>query len=155
MKRRAVSTATRVHQRTRPRLESPPVVLGRAVGPADGGFRVVVGDRERVVAVHESVDPALLVEAARAGAMVVLDGTASPPRIVGTLQTRRVLAVEPDGEVRAKVRRLDLVVEERAVVRSSQAFIAVEDDQVELFGERLLLKAHDVLRALGRLVKIN
>ncbi len=155
MKRRAVSTASRVRNRTRPQAAPASVLLGRAVGPGDGGFRVLVGGRERVVAVHESVDPALLAEAARTGAMVVIDGAASPAQIVGTLQTRRAIAIEPDGAVRASVRALDLAVAERAVVRSQKAFVAVEGDEVELFGQRLLLKAHDVLRALGRLVKIN
>ncbi len=155
MKRRAVSTVSRVRNRTRAQAAPAPVLLGRAVGPADGGFRVQVGGRERVVAVDASVDPALLTEAARTGAMVVIDGAASPARIVGTLQTRRAIAIDPDGAVRATVRRLDLAVEERAVVRASKAFVAVEGDEVELFGQHLLLKAHDVLRALGRMVKIN
>lgn len=153
-------------QRTR-RLRALPGGAPAETAPASGGirlaavvgregnrFRVRAGRWERLAACDPSVDLAL-VEAARAsGARVVLE-EGPVPVIVGALATRRSVEVGPDEEVRLSVKRFAVEAAEEAVFRTGSAFVRVRDDEVELFGGRILSRARELARVLARAIQLN
>jgi hypothetical protein len=137
-------------------LDAPGIGLGLIVGEADGRWRTRVGGRERLLDADPSVDPALLREAAASGARVVLEASEEgAPVIVGVLATRRALTVDRTGAVEAEVRRLALTATEEALLRGPDAFVRLKLDEVELYGRRVVSRARELCRIMGRLVKIN
>jgi hypothetical protein len=128
--------------------------LAAVVGREGDLFRVRAGRWERLAACDPSVDPAL-VEAARAsGARVVLE-EGPVPVIVGALATRRAVEVTPGEEVRLSVRRFVVEATEEAALRTRSAFLRVKDDEVELFGGRILSRARELARVLARAIQLN
>jgi hypothetical protein len=132
------------------------IALGVVMGEAAGGWRVRHGRTEQPLQADPCVDPALLREAAATGARVVLDASADgPPVIVGVIATRRALTVDPDGAVEARVRRFSLTASEEATLAGPGAFVRLKLDDVELYGRRVISRARELYRVLGRMVKIN
>jgi hypothetical protein len=130
---------------------APAVGLGVVLGEEDGRWRARVGGAERLLDADASVDPALLREAAATGARVVLDGAV----IVGVLATRRALTIDPQGAVEAHVRRFALTAADEALLAGPGAFVRLKLDDVELYGRRVISRARELCRVLGRMVKIN
>jgi hypothetical protein len=110
-----------------------------------------VGGAERLLAADASVDPALLREAAATSARVVLDGAV----IVGVLATRRALTIDREGAVEAHVRRFALTATDEALLSGPDAFVRLKLGDVELYGRRVVSRARELCRVLGRMVKIN
>lgn len=153
----------------------PSIALGVVVGQqpgateereeATGGlWQVRLGGRTgasasadlRPCAADASVDPALLREAIATGARVVLDRDESGEMtIVGVLATRRALTIDRTGAVEADVRRFSITAAEEALLRASGAFLQIKLDDVELYGKRVVSRARELYRVLGRMVKIN
>jgi hypothetical protein len=134
-----------------------PVQLGALLGRADGEgrWRVRAGFVELLAQCDPSVDPTLLDEACVNGARVVLDTSAGAPVIVGTLAVSRSLTVSREGDVDAKVRSLKIAAETEALVQTPHAFLRLQGDEVELSGGRVLTRARELLKLLGRMVKVN
>lgn len=136
-----------------------PVQLGVLVGrgEGEGSWRVRAGFVEHLAQCDASVDPALLDEACASGARVVLDAstTAGALVIVGTLAVSRALTVSREGDVDAQVRSLKIAAQTEALVQTPHAFLRLQGDEVELFGGRVLTRARELLKLLGRMVKVN
>src|SRR5215471_10505978 len=132
------------------------VALGLVVGELDGRWRTRVGGVEQLVDADPAVDPLLVREAAATGARVVLDAPPDGPAvIVGVIATRRALTVDRDGAVDARVRRFTLTATEEALLAGPGAFVRLKLDDVELYGRRVVSRARELCRVLGRMVKIN
>jgi uncharacterized membrane protein len=132
------------------------VTLAVLVGESDGRFRARLAGAEREVAVDASVDPELLREAIRSGARVVLDASGEgPPVVVGALATARALTIDRTGAVEAKLRRFALTASDEALLAAAGAFVRLKRDDVELYGKRVVSRARELVRVLGRMVKIN
>jgi hypothetical protein len=142
-----------------PQVESRPapvpgVALARVLGRAGAAWRVHMAGGEQTVAADPAIDPALLDEAARSGARVVLE-LGPAPAIAGVLQTARAIAIGRDGSVDISVKRLAVTVAEEALLKSAGAFLKVGPQELELYGNRLVSRARELYRVLGRMVKIN
>jgi hypothetical protein len=133
---------------------APGLTLGRVLGRAGDGWRVAASGGEHVVAADPSIDPALLDDAARSGARVVLEGGRAPV-IAGVLLTARPVTVDRAGSVELEVKRLVVTAAESALLRSPGAFLKVGGDELELYANRLVSRARELYRVLGRMVKIN
>jgi hypothetical protein len=140
-------------------VPAPQPALGLAVVLApesDGRWRVCAGGAELIATADAAIDPALLREAIATGARVVLetpDGGAAV--IAGVLATARALTIDRTGAVEAEVRRLALTATEEALLRGPGAFVRLKLDEVEMYGRRVVSRARDLYRVLGRMVKIN
>lgn len=130
-----------------------PLGLATLVAPDGARWRVRVGAREHVVDVDPCVDPALLREACAGGARVVV--STDEHVIVGLLQTARGMTIGRDGAVAAKVTRFDVEAAESATLRTGAAFVRVLGDEVETYGVRVIARARELAKILGRMVKIN
>lgn len=120
----------------------------------DDRWRVRAG-RETFIAVCDpSVDPALLDEAVRTGARVVVD-LADEPVIAGALSTSRAVTYDREGAVLIEARRFVVTAAEEALLRTRAAFVQVKGGDVESFGERVVSRARELLKVLGRNVRIN
>lgn len=136
--------------RTQPQ-QSPSMAIARVVAREQGGARVRVGAEERFAAVDGAVDPALLDEAARTGAPVVLDEQGV---VVGVLAVRRTLALEPDGALEATLPRIRLQAEE-VILKTRAALVHLRGNELELHATNLLCRAREVAKILGRALKLN
>lgn len=161
-KRRATTTTkkppTATAEKRAPRVvyTQAPVQLGVLLArEPEGRWRVRAGYTEQSARCDASVDPALLDEALAAGARVVLDTSEGEPVIVGTLAVSRALGVSREGDVSATVRSLKLVARDEAVVQTPHAFLRLQGEEVELYGGRVLTRARELLKLLGRMVKVN
>src|SRR5262245_36205501 len=135
---------------------APAVALGVLLAEADGRWRVRLGAGERMVDADPTVDPALLREAMASGARVVLDASdPDAPVVVGALVTARALTVDRSGAVDAQVRRFAITASEETLLRAAGAFVRVAREDVELYGLRVVSRARELCRVLGRMVKIN
>jgi hypothetical protein len=156
--------------KSRPRRESPPpnntptesprvvylqapVTLARLVAREGDRWRATVGGAEVTLGRDPSVDPALLDEALAQGARVLVEG--APPEIVGVLQVARSVRVDREGDVDLRVRRFVVTAAEEALVRTAKAFVQLRDDEAEVFGRRVVVRAREIARVLGRMVQLN
>jgi len=128
--------------------------LAAVVGREGDLFRVRAGRWERLAACDSSVDPALVEAAIVSGARVVLEEQPAPV-IVGALATRRAVEVGPGEEVHLSVKRFVVEATEEALLRTRSAFLRVKDDEVELFGGRILSRARELARVLARAIQLN
>ncbi len=114
-------------------------------------FRVRVGGLERELSLDAAVDPALADEAIASGARVVVEGDA----IVGALTTARAVTIGRDGGVDSQVTHFQVTAKDGLTLRSAGAFVLLRDGEVELFGNRVLTRARELVKLLGRMVKVN
>jgi hypothetical protein len=131
-----------------------PVLLGRLIAPHPDGWRVDLGTVQRVVAVDESVDVALLDEAARHGARVIVDA-ADEPVIVGVVATRRAVTIDREGRVDEDLRSFEVRAEERVLLKVPGAFVRAKERAVEVYGDRVLTRARDLAKILAAMIKLN
>ena len=124
--------------------------LARVAGREGDLFRVVLGRREQVVACDPSVDPALIEEAIASGARVVVE----EDTIVGTLATARSIPVDRQGAVQISVTRFEVTARE-ALLKTGSAFVSIKNDEVEIFGRRILSRARELARVLARAIQLN
>lgn len=146
MKIHAKRTATRP-ARHAPKAAPAGVLLGRVLGREGDACRVRAGGVERVLRCDPTVDPALLEE----GARVVIDDDL----VVGLLVTARAVTIGRDGAVDAAVKGFRVTAEEDITLRSPGAFVRVRGVDLELYGNRVLTRARELVKVLGRMVKIN
>lgn len=132
----------------------PPVLLATVVGREETGWRVRLGDQERTVGSHDSVDPALLEEALSRGATVVIDN-GTEPKIAGVLMTSRALTIDREGSVVAKVQRMEVDASEEMLLKTPRTFLQLTVRDVELYGVRISTRAREVVKILGSMVKLN
>ena len=131
-----------------------PVLLGRLVEPTDAGWRVDLGALERELRVDPSVDPKLLVDAARRGSRVLVDATGEP-LIVGVIATQRGLVIDDEDRVDAGVRSFRVDAEEEVLLKTPGAFVRAKARAVELYGDRVLTRARDLAKILAAMIKLN
>ena len=131
-----------------------PVQLGRLVAPEGEGWRVSFAGQERVLMADESVDPALLSEAAERGVRVVIECAEGDPLIVGLLQASRTLEVDREGHLIAELRSVSLTAKE-LLFRGPGAFIEVKDHSVELYANKVLTRARTLAKTLAAMIKFN
>ncbi len=145
--------ARRTAMRPPRRVPEPPagIQLGRAIARQGQAFRVRVGGFERELSLDAAVDPALLDEAIASGARVVVEGDV----IVGALTTARAVLIGRDGGVDAQVARFQVTAKDELTLRSAGAFVLLRGGEVELFGNRVLTRARELVKLLGRMVKVN
>jgi hypothetical protein len=124
--------------------------LARVAGREGDLFRVVLGRREQAVACDPSVDPALIEEAIASGARVVVE----EDTIVGTLATTRSIPVDRQGAVQISVTRFEVTARE-ALLKTGSAFVSIKNDEVEIFGRRILSRARELARVLARAIQLN
>jgi len=127
--------------------------LARVLAREGESFRVRYRGAERMVACDASVDPALVESAIASGARVVLEDGAEPC-IVGALATGRSLEIDRSGDVRVALNRFEVTASE-ALVKTRSAFVSVKDDEVEMFGRRILSRAREAARILARVIQLN
>jgi len=132
----------------------PAVQLGRVTGREGALWRVAVGARERLLPLDPSVDPALVEQAWRTGARVVVDA-AGEPCVAGVLLVQRALTVTREGDVEARVRRFRVRAEDEAVLATARSFVRVVGDEAEIYGQRVIARAREVAKILGRLIALN
>jgi hypothetical protein len=128
--------------------------LAVVVGREGDCFRVRAGRCELLAACDPSVDPALIEASRETGARVVLE-EGPAPIIVGVLATRRAVEVGPGEEVHLSVKRFVVEAAEEAMLRTRSAFLRVKEDEVELFGGRILSRARELARVLARAIQLN
>ncbi len=146
-------------ERARPqRREAPAIpsglVLGTLLERQGSAFRVRVAGAERLLPWDPAVDPALLEQAMASGARVVVELGAAPA-IVGALVVARPLSIDRHGDVEARVRRLRLTAVDEVLLRTGGAFARLKGGELELYGDRVLTRAREVARILGRMIKLN
>jgi len=136
---------------------APSVSLAKVVGPAAAGWRVRMGGRPRIVAADASVDPALLEDAAKSGATVVIDENAEGggAAIVGVLATSRAVTIDKNGVVDARVKRFRITADEEALLRTMTAFVRLKGDDAEVYGNEVVTRARELCRIFGRMIKLN
>jgi hypothetical protein len=139
------------------RADAPPAPalgLARVLGRDGDRWQVQGPAGAQTVAADPAIDPALLDEAARTGARVVLE-LGPAPVIAGLLQTARAVVIDRGGAVELTVKRLAVTVAEEALLKSAGAFLKIGPQELELYGQRLVSRARELYRVLGRMVKIN
>jgi hypothetical protein len=133
---------------------APGLRLARVLGRLGDRFSVELEGVPTAVSCDASVDPALVEEALSTGARVVVE-VAEVALIVGALVTARPVCVRRDGTLRVTVRRFEVAAEEGALLRSREAFLRVREGEVEVFGRRVLTRARELVRLLGRAIQLN
>jgi|GEM_PF-5239206 len=127
--------------------------LAKIIDRQEDGCRVRIGGAERTVAIDPAVDPALLDEATVSGAWAVV-ALGLAPCVVGLLCTRRSVAIDRDGNVDAEVKQFRVSAEE-TLIKTSGAFLQLKEQEIELYGQRIVSRARELLRLLGRMIKLN
>src|SRR5262249_55990787 len=94
-----------------------PLMLAVVLARETGGWRVRLGQNERVIGADPLVDPTLLDQAAASGARALVDSSAEPI-IVGLLVTGRSIGVDREGNVDASVQRFRVTVAEEALLKT-------------------------------------
>ncbi|MCP3065268.1 hypothetical protein LXT21_41495 [Myxococcus sp. K38C18041901] len=130
------------------------VRLATVLAEEPQGWRVRLGARDQVLSLDASVDPALVREALEDGARVLVE-LASPPVLVGVVQTSRALRVDRQGRVDSEVERFELHARQGATVKTAGAFVQVKGSEVELYGTRILTRAREVAKILARMINLN
>jgi hypothetical protein len=155
LKRRLVEVSERAKEPA-PRVvyTQAPVILGVVLARESRGWRVRLGRTEQVMGVDPSVDPVLLAEAIVSSARVVID-TSEDPVIVGLLVTTRGLAFDRDGNVNASVRNFRVSSAEEVLLKTRASFLQLKEGDVEIYGHRLVSRARELVKILGRLIKLN
>lgn len=131
----------------------PTLTLAKVLRRDSAGWRVQVGERQWTVSCDPVVDPALVEEAIAAGGRVVIEGEKSPA-IVGVLSTRRAVTLDRDGNIDARVKRFSIAAEE-VLVKAAGTFLQLKGEEIELYGNRILARARELTRLLGRMIKLN
>ncbi|MFN0062277.1 MAG: hypothetical protein ACKVPX_07150, partial [Myxococcaceae bacterium] len=101
------------------------------------------------------LDPALLEDALARHARVVVDASVAPPVIAGLLMTQRTIVVDAAGGVDAELQHFRVTAREDAMLRTDRAFVRLTSAGVEMLGNRIVVRAREVAKILGRLVKLN
>ena len=148
--------ATPVVRSRRPRTPAAvaPFTLVRVLGEEGGQWRVEQGAQRMLVELDASVDPELVREAILTGARALLE-TSSGNRLVGLLQTGRVLTVDRQNRIRARVESFALHVGAELTLQTATAFVRLKGGEVELYGHRVLTRAREVAQVIARLVSFN
>lgn len=158
MKRRErkVEEPVAVEAATTPAPEAPlpAVALGLLRAREGARWRVRVGAVERWLAADASVDPALLDDALASGARVLIDG-AGDGAIVGVVMTARPVVVDRDGAVELKAARVTVDASESVLLKTPWSFAQLRQGEVELYGNRVLLRAREVAKVLARMIALN
>jgi hypothetical protein len=130
--------------------------LARLVRDDAGGWRVSLGSGEDDVTVDPSVDERLLEDGARRGVLAVLERSPAGEWVVaGLLVTQQSLTVNERGDVEAHVRRFRLTADEEVLLRGAGAFLQLKLGEAELYANRILCRARELVRVLGRMIKLN
>jgi hypothetical protein len=117
--------------------------------------RVRMGTTEAWLAIDPSVDPALIAQASATGARVVVEqGGAAGPCIVGALCTARALELDRKGNLEVSVKRFVLRAEE-ALLATPRSFLRIREQVTELFGDELIVRGRLLTRILGKAIKLN
>src|SRR5215471_6808317 len=132
---------------------APSIRLARLVGRDSSGWRARLDGREQILQCDSSVDPALLDDAIRSGARAVLEGN-NPVIIVGLLTTARSVGIDRENTVDVSVKHCKIQAEE-ILLKSTASFLRLKYDDVELYGSRILARARELTRLLGRMIKLN
>jgi|GEM_PF-3117624 len=133
----------------------PGVALGVVEARAgEHHWRVRVGAAVLVATRDAAVDPALVEDACATGARVVLDLSAGAV-IAGVLLTARPVTIDREGSVHVAVERFVVTAAEEATLRTGAAFVQVKGADEESFGNRVVSRARELLKVLGRNVRIN
>lgn len=142
----------------RPRLvfTQAPILLAKLLAPTPDadGWRVRIGSVERTLAADDCVDPVLLRDAAMRGARVIVDAT-DVPTIVGVVTTQRALVIDEEGDVRVRVRSLEVDAEDEVLLKTPGAFLRAKKRGVELYGDRVVTRARDLVKILAAMIKLN
>jgi hypothetical protein len=134
---------------------APSVTLGVVEARvSDGAWRVRAGRSVHTLGCDASVDAAVIDEAAKTGARVVID-LGDVPVIVGTLATARAVTVDREGVVNVDVKRFVVTAAEEVLMRTQMAFVQVKGGDVESYGQRVVSRVRELLKVLGRNVRIN
>lgn len=154
------ATDTRAAPVTRPPAVRPkvvyvhaPIALGTIIGPEGSEYRVRVGADEQLYERDPSVDPALLEQASKDGVRVVVEP--STRMICGVLMVAPALTIDRRGDVRAKVRAIELEASEGFLLKTAASFFQLDDTRAEIFARETVIRARDAFRALGRFIKLN
>ena len=139
--------------------QAPATAAGVALGvveerAGDGSWRVRVGAGVVAAGCDATVDPALVEDAMRTGARVVLD-MAAGPMIAGVLLTAKPVTIDREGVLSVEVKRFVVSAAEEALIKTQAAFVQVKGNEVETFGYRVVSRARELLKVLGRNVRIN
>lgn len=154
MKARKVQQVTEAPSEARVVYTHAPVVFGVLLDGDGKTWRVGIGSNERVLEAADDVDPALLREVAERHGRVLVD--AGPPALIaGVLQTSRTISIDRNGDVDTKVNRFQLHARDEAVLRTNDAYVRVRDSDVQLAGRKLVLRAREIAKILGRMIALN
>jgi hypothetical protein len=135
-------------------VEIAPLALAVVVGLEGDTWRVRLGGVERLAESDAAVDPGLLREAAASGARVVVEWRGGEPMIVGALATTRVLTIRDDA-VEASVKHFRIRARDEVTLKTAGAFVQIKGSEVELYGQRILSRARELSRMIGRMIKLN
>ena len=142
--------------RRSPAPRSPGLHLAQLVTPKDGGWEVRVGTEQGWAAIDASLDPELLNEAAQTGTRVLIEAEPSGTlRVVGTVCARRSLTIDTHGDVEARVRSLKVTAQEEVLLRTAGGFLQLKLGEAELYASRVAVRARELTRLLGRMIKLN
>ncbi len=131
-----------------------PVLLGRLLERCEAGWLVDLGALRREIPLDPSVDPALLDEAFQTGARVLVSG-GEAPSIVGVVATRRSLAIDREGNVKAAVKSLEVTADEQVLLKIPGAFVRAKAREVEVYGERVITRARNLAKIIAAMIKLN
>jgi len=131
-----------------------PVLLATLVEPTESGWRADLGTVERDISVDPTVDPELLVEAARRGSRVIVDASGAPV-VVGVIATQRAVLIDAENRVDARVKSFRVDAEESVLLKTPGAFLQAKAQSVEIYGNRVITKARDLAKILAAMIKLN
>ncbi|MEM9194728.1 MAG: hypothetical protein AAGF12_36450 [Myxococcota bacterium] len=146
----------RLEDRSRDVVEAlaAPVAFARLEAKLpDGRYRCRMGGRDVDLPADAAVDPALLEEAIKTGARVLVD--AEEGIIAGLLQTQRAVTIDRDGVVDAQVEEFRVSSKRRTLLKAPGAFVDLKSHEVEVYANRVLTRAREAARILATMIKLN
>lgn len=132
-----------------------PFLLARVQRREGDRCRVTTADgRAFEAGIDTAVDPALVDEAATTGARVIVEMGESPT-IAGVLLVSRPLSIGRDRRVDAEVESFTVSARESATLKTSSAFVQVKAREVELYGEKVLARARNLVKLAAAMIRLN
>jgi hypothetical protein len=135
----------------------PGLAVARVVRSDEARVEIELAGARRVAAVDASVHPSVVDGARRRGevVLVALDAGGAPT-IVGALRTQPAPGLDAMDTIRLEARRIELVGGDEVQIRSGIAALAVRAlGEVETYADRIVSRAEEVQKIIGRMLRLN
>ena len=139
-----------------PAVAPLPLGLARATRVVDGGVEVEGPAGPVLVPIDRSVHPDVVATACERGEMLLVATLADGLTVVGALRTQPTPGVDAMDTIRLEARRVEIVGGESVEVRSGMAALAVRAvGEIETYADRIVSRAEEVQKIIGRMLRLN